>query len=428
MNVADSEIILGILSGDEFEICAAPDSADAVFLNTCAVRENAEQRIIGRLAHYRSLRKTRPRLVLGVLGCMAERLKSRLIEEQGVNVVCGPDEYRRLPELIDGAFAGQAVATTHLSKSETYEDIMPKRAEGVGAWIPVMRGCDKFCSYCVVPFTRGRERSRGMASVLREVEELSERGFREVTLLGQNVNSWRDDNHDFADLITAASRVNPELRIRFATSHPQDLSPKLIQAIAENENICKALHLPAQSGSDRILNLMNRSYTSTAYLSLLNEAKSTIERLAVSTDIIAGFPTETEDDHKRTLELMEAVRFDSAFTFIYSPRENTRAWKMGDDVPGETKNRRLQEIIDLQRRHSLERNRELIGRVLTVPAEGPSKRSAFEWIGRTDGNKTVVFPHGSCKPGDMVRVRIDGATSATLSGSVIPDTIDPAEA
>lgn len=427
MNVADTEIIQGILAREGYRLIDRPEEADAIFLNTCSVRDNAEQRIYGRLSQFGPMKKSKPSLVVGVLGCMAERLRTDLIENgKVVDIVCGPDEYRKLPALIDQAFAGERGVAVTLSRVETYEDIPPLRTEGISAWIAVMRGCDKFCTFCVVPFTRGRERSRSLEGIVREIASLSDQGVKEVTLLGQNVNSYDDEGRDFADLLLAAASVNSNLRIRFTTSHPQDMSLKLIEAIAARPNICNFIHLPVQSGSDRILALMNRNYTAQDYLRRIAQIRDRIPAVVLSTDIIAGFPTETEDEHRMTLDLMKEVGYDGAFMFKYSPRENTKAWKLGDDIPDDVKGRRLEEIIDLQRSISLERNRALIGKEDTVLLEGPSKRSSEEWMGRTDGNKTVILPAGPYKPGDWCTVRIEGVTSATLFGrpvesfSVVP--------
>ncbi len=427
MNLADTEIINGILRKQGYELEEHIENADAIFVNTCAVRDNAEQRIHGRLSNFEHLKKHKPHLVVGILGCMAERLKKQLLEERGgVDIVCGPDEYRALPELIDQAFEGEKGIRTKLSRVETYEDIEPLRTEGISAWVSVMRGCDKFCTFCVVPFTRGRERSRAMDGVVEEIAGLVARGFREVTLLGQNVNSYDDNGRDFADLLLAVADIDPLLRVRFTTSHPQDMSDKLIDAIAARDNICNYIHLPFQSGSNRILELTNRTYTREHYLELVRRIRQAIPAVALSTDVIAGFPSETEEDHALTLELMREVRFDGAFMFKYSPREKTRAWNMGDDVPDAVKGRRLQEIIDLQREMSLNINRAAIGSVERILLEGPSKRSDDEWMGRTDANKSVVVARGDFAVGDYVDVRITASTSATLFGELLTTTASEA--
>jgi tRNA-2-methylthio-N6-dimethylallyladenosine synthase len=421
MNLADSEIVLGIMKKHGYSLTDDISKADVILVNTCSVREHAEQRVIGRLSSFLRYKKRKPDLVIGVLGCMAERLKKRLIEEENLaDIVVGPDEYRKLPQLVSDAFAGHKGIAVKLSKVETYDDITPLRTEGISAWITVMRGCDKFCTFCVVPFTRGRERSRPLDSIVKEVEMLSSQGYREVTLLGQNVNSYRDGNYDFADLLSAVARVDRTMRIRFTTSHPKDMSDKLIQTIAEHPNICNYIHLPVQSGSDRILELMNRTYNRKHYLELVRKIRETIPGVSLSTDIIAGFPTETEEDHKMTLSLLEEVRFDGAFMFKYSPREGTKAYAMGDDVPDEVKVRRLTEIIELQQKISYEINQELIGKEVEVLVEGESKRSSEQWMGRTDTNKVVIFPKlEGIKPGDYVIVRINKANSATLFGDIV---------
>ncbi len=417
MNVADSEIVSGILNGEGYRISSTIDDADAIFLNTCAIRDNAEQRIYSRLANFNHLKKKNPHLVVGILGCMAERLRKDLIENQKiVDVVCGPDEYRKLPALIDHAFHGEKGISVQLSRVETYDDITPLRTDGISAWISVMRGCDKFCTFCVVPFTRGRERSRTLSGIVHEVENLVAHGFREVTLLGQNVNSYRDGEHDFADLLSTVSGVDSSLRVRFTTSHPQSMSDKLIETIADHQNICNYIHLPIQSGSDRILDLMNRSYTIDHYLRLVDKIRKQIPSVALSTDIIAGFPTETEEDHRATLDILREVKYDGAFTFKYSPRENTKAYEMNDQIPDEIKARRLEEIITLQRQISYELNTAMIGREEVILIEGSSKRSDAEMMGRTDTNKTVIIRKGNCEVGDYVRVSIHSVTSATLFG------------
>jgi len=427
MNVADTEIVMGILSQSGYEPAETADTADVILLNTCSVRENAEQRIYGRLGNLKKLKQQKPALVLGILGCMAERLRKDLIEEKkAVDIVVGPDEYRRLPEFIDHAFGGEKGIGVRLSRTETYEDIAPFREDGHQAWISVMRGCNKFCSFCVVPFTRGRERSRSLSSIVMELTGLSAKGFREVTLLGQNVNSYNDNGNDFADLLAAAARVDRKIRIRFTTSHPQDLSDKLLYTIAEHENICNYIHLPVQSGSNRILGLMNRTYTIEHYLTLIGKARKIIPGISFSTDIIAGFPTETIDDHIQTLEVMKQVRYDGAFMFKYSPREGTKAYKMEDDVDEETKLKRLNDIITLQQSVSKEINQELVGKEEIVLIEGPSKKSDKYFSGRTATNKVVVFPAADgSKIGDYVNVRINRVTSATLIGEIVGNKLIP---
>ena len=415
MNLADTEIVQGVLKRNGYEFTNNADQADVVLINTCAIREHAEERIYGRLGAFRAIKKHKPNLVVGILGCMAERLRTKLIEEEKiVDLIVGPDEYRRVPELIDNALIGEKGIAVRLSRTETYDDIEPYREDGISAWIAVMRGCDKFCTFCVVPFTRGRERSRPLQSIVNEVKSLSERGFKEVNLLGQNVNSYRDGNYDFADLLAAVAKVDPAMRIRFTTSHPQDFSDKLIYTIAEHENICNYIHLPIQSGSNRILKLMNRTYTVEHYLERIEKARQVIPNVSFSTDIIAGFPTETEEDHKMTLDVLREVRYDGAFMFKYSARERTKAYEMGDDVPDEVKTRRLNEIIELQQKISYEINQTLIGKQVEVLVEDYSKKSNDFYMGRTDTNKIVILPKEGLNIGDYCIATITRANSATL--------------
>ncbi|MCF8240696.1 MAG: tRNA (N6-isopentenyl adenosine(37)-C2)-methylthiotransferase MiaB [Melioribacteraceae bacterium] len=426
MNVADSEIVAGILKNVGYKITNNIDNADVILLNTCSIRDNAEQRIYGRLGNLNKIKQNNPNLVLGVLGCMAERLRKDLIEKKKVvDLVVGPDEYRRLPEFIDTAYAGEKGIGVKLSRTETYDDIVPYREDGLSAWISVMRGCDKFCTFCVVPFTRGRERSRDLDSIVNEVKQLSERGFREVSLLGQNVNSYDDNGRDFADLLAAAALVDRSIRVRFTTSHPQDLSDKLLYTIAEHPNLCNYIHLPVQSGSNRILELMNRTYTIEHYLELIDKARKIIPGVSFSTDIITGFPTETYEDHLMTVDVMQKVRYDGAYMFKYSPREGTKAYRMDDDVTEEQKSKRLNEIINLQQNISYEVNQELMSAEEIVLVEGYSRKSNEFLAGRTDTNKVVVFPVSEdVSKGDYVKVKIDRATSATLFGSLI-EMINP---
>lgn len=421
MNFADSELVMGILKAKGFELAKNIDEANVILLNTCSIRDNAEQKIHSRLDHLKGVKKNNPTAVIGILGCMAERLRKNLIEEKKiVDLVVGPDEYRRLPEFIDLAYGGEKGIGVKLSRTETYDDIIPFREDGLSAWISVMRGCDKFCTYCVVPFTRGRERSRALDSIVDEVKNLESRGFKEVTLLGQNVNSYFYEEKDFADLLAASAKAAPSMRIRFTTSHPQDLSDKLLYTIAEHENICNYIHLPVQSGSNRILELMNRTYTIEHYLNLIDKARKIIPNVSFSTDIIAGFPTETNEDHNATLEVMRAVRYDGAYMFKYSPREGTKAYQMNDDVPDEIKTKRLNEIIDLQQKISWEINQSLIGKEETILIESLSKKSEDFYSGRTDSNKICIVPKSeNFSIGDYVRVKINRATSATLFGEPI---------
>ena len=421
MNVADTELVLGILKNKGYEIADDIKSADVVLLNTCSIRDNAEQRIYGRLGNLKKQKEKNPGMVLGILGCMAERLRKDLIEDKKVvDLVVGPDEYRRLPEFIDGAFLGDKGIGVKLSRTETYDDIIPYREDGLSAWISVMRGCDKFCTYCVVPYTRGRERSRNLESIVDEIKQLSNRGFKEVSLLGQNVNSYNDNGRDFADLLAASAMVDRSIRVRFTTSHPQDLSDKLLYTIAEHPNLCNYIHLPVQSGSDRILELMNRTYTIEHYLNIIDKARQIIPGVSFSTDIISGFPTETYEDHLATLDVMEKVKYDGAYMFKYSPREKTKAYRMEDDVTEEVKTKRLSEIIDLQQSISAELNQKMIGTEEEILVEGYSKKSEMFMAGRTGTNKVVIFPTDEkIKAGDYIKVKINKATSATLFGDVV---------
>lgn len=421
MNLADTELVIGILKNNGFEIAKEIDSADVILLNTCSVRENAEQKIYHRLEHLKGNKKNKPGIIIGILGCMAERLRKNLIDEKKiVDLVVGPDEYRRLPEFIGAAYNGEKGIGVKLSRTETYDDIIPFREDGLSAWISVMRGCDKFCTFCVVPFTRGRERSRALSSIVEEVKQLSNRGFKEVTLLGQNVNSYLDNNKDFSDLLAACAVAAPSMRIRFSTSHPQDFSDKLLYTIAEHDNICNYIHLPVQSGSNRILELMNRTYSIEHYLSIINKARKLIPRVSFSTDIIAGFPTETEEDHQQTLSVMKQVMYDGAYMFKYSPREGTKAYEMNDDVDEETKTRRLNEIIELQQSISSEINQSQIGFEETILIDNVSKKSNDFYSGRTDSNKVCIVPRNDgLKIGDYVKVKIVRTTSATLFGEII---------
>ena len=423
MNVADSEVVGGILSSSGYALTGDIANADVVLVNTCAIRENAEQRIYGRLGLFSTYKRQNPGILVGVLGCMAERLRSNLLEDDLVDLVVGPDEYRKIPGLMDRAFAGEKGIAVRLSRVENYDDITPVRTDGVCAWLSVMRGCDKFCTFCVVPFTRGRERSRSLESIVTEVRDLSARGFREITLLGQNVNSFREGNHDFARLMRKVAAVDRSMRIRFTTSHPQDMSDRLIEAIAEEANICKYVHLPVQSGSDRILTLMNRTYTVDHYRRLIHRIRRAMPGVALSTDLISGFPSESEADHRMTVDLLKELRLDGAFTFKYSPREQTKAWEMEDNVPEEEKGRRVWEITELQHAIALEQNTEWIGRTVRILVEGPSRKSPHEYTGRSDTNKTVVFPHTDEQPGEFAEVRINRANSATLFGVRVGDVI-----
>lgn len=429
MNVADSETVAAILGADGYGLAASEDDADVVLINTCAIREKAEDRVRGRLARFRA-RKTsdRPDLTIGVLGCMAERLRAKLLEQERlVDVVVGPDAYRDLPRLLAAAHeTGQAAVNVQLSREETYADIAPVRyaANGISAFVSIMRGCDNMCAFCVVPFTRGRERSRPVTSILAEVDALVEAGYKEVTVLGQNVNSYRythgGETVSFAELLYRISLLSPELRIRYSTSHPKDCSDELLHVHAERPTVCNFIHLPVQHGSTEVLRRMRRTYTREGYLELVARARRIVPELALSTDIIAGFCGETDDEHAETLTLMDAVGYDHAFMFAYSERPGTfAARKYADDVPEAVKKARLAEIIARQNTTSLARNRARIGRREVVLVEGPSKRSEAQLCGRTDTNHMVVFDRDErLAPGDYALVDIYDCTSATLFGRV----------
>lgn len=425
MNEYDSEILAGILAKtNKYNIINEPDGADYILLNTCSVRENAEITIYNRLNHLKHYKKKNKNLIVGIIGCMAERMRKDIFSMSDiVKIVIGPDEYRLAPDILQNSMAGNTGIAVRLSRVETYEDIEPLRKEGFSAWLAIMRGCNHFCSYCVVPYTRGRERSRSLDSILKEIELLQTDGYKEVTLLGQNVNSYFDNNSktNFPNLLRKVAQVGSKLRIRYVTSHPLDMSDDLIDAMNEYGNICNYIHLPLQSGSNRILKLMNRGYSREHYLDRIKKIKSNLNEFSISTDIIAGFPTETEEDHKLTLELMKEVRFDGAFMFKYSPREGTKAYKMADDISEEIKIRRLNEIIELQSQISKENNIAEVGKTYEVLVEKPSKKKLYEWMGRTKLNKVVIFDNASekYKPGDLVSIRITRSNSATLMGDVL---------
>ena len=424
MNVADTEVVASIMEMDGYIITDDLESADAVFVNTCSIRENAEQRVINRLEYFNAIKhKHNEKLIIGVLGCMAERVKEVLIEEHHADLVIGPDSYMDLPNLMSAAEQGEKAINVELSKTETYKDVIPLKIGGnnISGFISIMRGCNNFCTYCIVPYTRGRERSRDTESILNELDDLKEKGFKEVTLLGQNVNSYLytngDKSVDFSDLLEMVAKHAPKMRIRFATSHPKDMTDKTLHTIANNENICKFIHLPFQSGSSRMLSLMNRKYDREWYLDRIAAIKKIIPGCGLSTDIMCGFHDETEEDHKETLSLMEEVVFDSAFMFKYSERPGTFASnKLKDNVPEEVKKRRLQEIIDLQRKHSELSNKKEVGKEFEVLIEGYSKKSRNQFFGRTSESKVVVFDKKSHNIGETVRVKIIEYTSATLIG------------
>lgn len=424
MNVADSEVVASVMKMAGYEPCDSLDQADAVFLNTCSVRDNAEQKIIHRLEALNAMRRKGKHIIIGVLGCMAERVKDGLLNEHGADLVAGPDAYLSLPDLIAQAETGHKAMDIELSLTETYRDIVPERYCGsrISGFVSIMRGCNNFCHYCIVPYTRGRERSRDVESILREVRDLESRGYKEVTLLGQNVNSYCWNKEDgtkilFPQLLRIVAQAVPGMRIRFSTSHPKDMSDETLHVIAEEPNVCKHIHLPVQSGSNRILKLMNRKYTREWYLDRVAAIRRIIPDCGLSTDIFVGYCSETEEDHQLSLSLMRECGYDSAFMFKYSERPGTYASKhLPDDVPEETKIQRLEELIALQNELSAASNQKCIGKEYEILVEGVSKRSREQLFGRTEQNKVVVFDRGTHHPGEYVRVKITDASSATLKG------------
>lgn len=447
MNFSDSEIVAAVMRNANFATTSTEDTADVVFLNTCAIRDNAEQKVRNRLKQLNNMKKKRPGMIIGVLGCMAERLKTKLLEEEKmVDIVAGPDAYRDLPRLVEEADTGQKAVNVFLSREETYADISPIRlnSNGITAYISIMRGCDNMCSFCVVPYTRGRERSRDAHSIVEEARQLFNEGYREVTLLGQNVDSYKYSPQtpdeglnlalpsdgtprgagrtvNFAELLEMVALVHPDLRVRFSTSHPKDITDDVLWMMKKYENICNYIHLPAQSGNSRILKLMNRTYDRAWYVQKIDRIREILgEECGISTDMITGFCSETEEEHQETLTLMEYVKYDYAYMFAYSERPGTpAAKKLKDDISEEIKKRRLQEVIAVQREHSNERNQMSLGKVYKVLIEGPSKRSDADLCGRNDQNKVVIFPRGQHKKGDYVHVLVTECSSATLLGKVV---------
>lgn len=428
MNVADSEVIASIMKMAGYSVADTLEEADAVFMNTCSIRDNAEQKILNRLEFFHALQnKRKRRLIVGVLGCMAERVKEELITNHHVDLVVGPDAYLSLPELVASVEAGEKAINVELSTTETYRDVIPSRICGnhISGFVSIMRGCNNFCTYCIVPYTRGRERSRDVESILNEVRDLRDKGYKEVTLLGQNVNSYRFTCPDgevvsFPMLLRRVAREVPGMRIRFTTSHPKDMSDETLHVIAEEPNVCRHIHLPVQSGSSRILKLMNRKYDREWYMDRVAAIRRIIPDCGLSTDIFSGFHSETEDDHQLSLSLMEECAYDSAFMFKYSERPGTYASKhLPDDISEEVKIRRLNEIIALQNRLSAEANARCVGKEYEVLVEGVSKRSREQLFGRTEQNRVVVFDRGNHHIGDLVRVRITGSSSATLQGEEV---------
>ncbi len=421
MNVADSELVAGLLEGSGCRRTARMDDAQIILLNTCAIREKAEETIHNRLSQLAHLKESNPALLIGVLGCMAKNVADSLLESKPyVDMVLGPDSYRRLPLLIRQRKTEQEhLVNTRLSRFEVYDDLFPSRREGVNAWISIMRGCDKFCTFCVVPFTRGRERSRPMASIVAEAEEAVRQGFIEITLLGQNVNSYRYDDARFPDLLVSVAAVPGLRRIRYTSPHPSDVDDRLLGVMAAHDNICKSIHLPLQAGADRILRRMNRSYTRAEYLRLVERIRAVVPECTISTDIIVGFPGETETEFQETLQVVERVEFDMAFTFKYSIRPGTKAAEYEDQVPAAVKQKRLERLIAVQKAITLKRNRDCVGRVMEVLVEKESKKSSSQWAGRTDGNKWVVFDKESARIKDFVCVQVDSTHGVALKGHIV---------
>ena len=429
MNFNDSEIVASILNKEGFGATRDVEEADLVLLNTCSIREKAEQTVRKRLTEFKSIKRAKPGFLVGVLGCMAERLKSKFLEEEKlVDMVVGPDSYRSLPNLIEEAATGQKAINVLLSREETYADISPVRlnSNGVNAFVSIMRGCNNMCSFCVVPFTRGRERSREPQSILEEATDLFQRGFREVTLLGQNVDSYyfvdeqKDETITFAILLEKVAAISPLLRVRFSTSHPKDITDEVIQTIAKHENICNYIHLPVQSGSNRILQLMNRTYTREWYKKKVDRILELIPDCGLSTDVITGFCTETEEDHQETMDIMRYAHFDLAYMYAYSERPGTlAARRYKDDIPEDVKKRRLAEIVALHRTHTLASMQKDVGKTFKVLIEGTSKRSEDDLFGRNDQNKVIVFPKGEHKKGEYVMVKVENCTAGTLLGKVV---------
>lgn len=429
MNFSDSEIVASILNKAGYQLTKDFTNADLILLNTCSIREKAEERIRKRLTEFRKVKEKNADMVIGVLGCMAERLKKNLLEQEKlVDVVCGPDAYRDLPRLVEEAGNGQKSVNVLLSREETYADVSPVRLDsnGVSGFISIMRGCDNMCSFCVVPFTRGRERSRNAFSIVAEAQELFDRGYKEVTLLGQNVDSYKWTNPEteekvsFARLMEMTAQIHPDLRVRFSTSHPKDMTDDVLHMMAKYENICNYIHLPVQSGSSRVLDIMNRTYDREWYLERVAAIRRIIPDCAISTDVITGFCTETEEEHQETLSMMEHVKYEMAYMFFYSERPGTlAARKYEDDIPLEVKKRRLREVIELQQTHSKERNANDVGKICKVLVEKTSKKSDDDLCGRNDQNKMVIFPKGDAKPGDYIKVKITDFTSTVLIGEIV---------
>lgn len=421
MNVADSELISGLLTREGFSETKDIHTADAIFVNTCAIREHAEDKVHSRLGYYHQIKRKNPKTIIGVLGCMAQNLKEDILESKPfVDIVLGPDSYRRLPEMIrERSNESSHLVDTKLSRFEVYDDMFPSRNKGINAWISIMRGCDKFCTFCIVPFTRGRERSRSVEGIVQEAAQAVSDGFIEVTLLGQNVNSYHHEGQKFHELLDAVAQIPGLKRIRYTSPHPEDMTQDVLNVMAKYDNICNYVHLPLQAGNDEVLNRMNRTYTKDQFLARVNQIRNTLPNVGISTDIIVGFPGENEAEFQETMDVMEVVKFDSAFTFKYSSRPGTKAAEFDDHVPEDEKQHRLERLIEMQQKHTLFRNKTIVGRVEMVLVEKESKRSKKQWAGRTDANKWVVFNKENAKIKDLIPVKIMDARGITLHGEIV---------
>ena len=421
MNVADSELISGLLTREGFSETKDIHTADAIFVNTCAIREHAEDKVHSRLGYYHQIKRKNPKTIIGVLGCMAQNLKEDILESKPfVDIVLGPDSYRRLPEMIrERSNESSHLVDTKLSRFEVYDDMFPSRNKGINAWISIMRGCDKFCTFCIVPFTRGRERSRSIEGIVQEAAQAVSDGFIEVTLLGQNVNSYHHEGQKFHELLDAVAQIPGLKRIRYTSPHPEDMTQDVLNVMAKYDNICNYVHLPLQAGNDEVLNRMNRTYTKDQFLARVNQIRNTLPNVGISTDIIVGFPGENEAEFQETMDVMEVVKFDSAFTFKYSSRPGTKAAEFDDHVPEDEKQHRLERLIEMQQKHTLFRNKAIVGRVEMVLVEKESKRSKKQWAGRTDANKWVVFNKENAKIKDLIPVKIMDARGITLHGEIV---------
>lgn len=421
MNVADSELVSGLLTREGFSETKDIHTADAIFVNTCAIREHAEDKVHSRLGYYHQIKRKNPKTIIGVLGCMAQNLKEDILESKPfVDIVLGPDSYRRLPEMIrERSNESSHLVDTKLSRFEVYDDMFPSRNKGINAWISIMRGCDKFCTFCIVPFTRGRERSRSVEGIVQEAAHAVSDGFIEVTLLGQNVNSYHHEGQKFHELLDAVAQIPGLKRIRYTSPHPEDMTQDVLNVMAKYDNICNYVHLPLQAGNDEVLNRMNRTYTKDQFLARVNQIRNTLPNVGISTDIIVGFPGENEAEFQETMDVMEVVKFDSAFTFKYSSRPGTKAAEFDDHVPEDEKQHRLERLIEMQQKHTLFRNKAIVGRVEMVLVEKESKRSKKQWAGRTDANKWVVFNKENAKIKDLIPVKIMDARGITLHGEIV---------